>query len=254
MKDSVFYLLVYGWIAIALFIFPLVIRFIAPYGRHTSRKWGAMIDNRVGWIIMELPALLVFSGFYLFGSGDHPTVTWIFFLLWVFHYINRTLIFPFRLRTKGKKMPLAIVFMAIGFNFMNGFINGYYLGTLATEAKYPISYLLDPRFLTGFSIFFLGMFINWQADNILIHLRKPGDTGYVIPQNGFFSFVSCPNHFGEILEWFGFAILVWSLPALAFAVWTLVNLMPRALHHHQWYKQSFPEYPPERKALLPFIL
>jgi len=254
MKETTFYILVYTWIAVAIFIFPVVIRIIAPYGRHTTRKWGAMVDNRVGWILMELPALLVFSGFYLFGKGTHPAVTWIFFAMWVTHYINRTLIFPLRLRTKGKKMPVAIVFMAIGFNFMNGFINGYYLGTLATEAKYPLSYLWDPRFIAGIFAFILGMFINWQSDNILIHLRKPGQTGYVIPRKGFFKYVSCPNHFGEIVEWSGFALMTWCSPAIAFAIWTVVNLMPRALHHHKWYKETFTDYPPERKAILPYIL
>ncbi len=254
MKESIFFMIVYAWIAIAIFIFPVVIRIVAPYGRHTTRKWGAMIDNHAGWILMELPALLVFACFYLFGSGTHPTVTWVFFTLWIFHYINRTLVFPFRLRTKGKKMPLAIVFMAIGFNFVNGFLNGYYLGSMATETEYPLSYMADPRFIGGIVLFIFGMFINWQSDNILIHLRKPGETGYVIPQKGFFRWVSCPNHFGEIVEWSGFALMTWSSPALAFAVWTLVNLMPRALHHHKWYKETFSEYPSQRKALLPFIL
>ena len=254
MKETTFYLIVYAWIAIALFIFPIVIKVTAPYGRHTTKKWGALIDNRVGWILMELPALLVFAGFYLFGKGSHPVVTWVFFGVWILHYVNRTLIFPFRLRTKGKKMPVAIVFMAIGFNFVNGFINGYYLGTLASEAQYPLSYLYDMRFIGGIAIFALGMFINWQSDNILIHLRKPGETGYIIPTKGFFRYVSCPNHFGEILEWSGFALMVWCSPALAFALWSFVNLLPRALQHHKWYQKTFPNYPVERKAVLPFIL
>jgi hypothetical protein len=254
MEESTFYLIVYCWIATAVLIFPFVVRFVAPYGRHTTKSWGKLIDNRVGWILMELPALLVFAGFYLFGSGSHPLVTWIFFGVWVLHYVNRTLIFPFRLRTNGKKMPVAIVFMAIGFNFVNGFINGYYLGTLATSAEYPLSYFYDARFICGFLIFYFGMMINWQSDNILIHLRKPGETGYIIPQKGFFKYISCPNHFGEILEWFGFALMTWCLPGLAFALWTLVNLLPRALHHHKWYKQTFADYPAERKALFPFIL
>ena len=43
-----------------------------------------------------------------------------------------------------------------------------------------------------------------------------------------------PNHFGEIVEWIGFAILSWSLPAFAFAIWTMANLVPRSLNHHQW--------------------
>jgi 3-oxo-5-alpha-steroid 4-dehydrogenase 1 len=31
-------------------------------------------------------------------------------------------------------------------------------------------------------------------------------------------------------------------------------LLPRALDHHRWYKRRFPEYPKERKAVIPFIL
>lgn len=254
MTEDTFYLIVYIWIAVAIIIFPVVLRIVAPYGRHTTKNWGMLIDNRVGWILMELPALLVFAGFYLWGSGSHPAITWVFFGSWMIHYVNRTLIFPFRLRTKGKKMPLAIVFMALGFNFVNGFINGYYLGTLATAEQYPLSYLYDVRFIGGILLFCFGMLINWQADNILIHLRKPGGTGYVIPQKGFFKLVSCPNHFGEIIEWSGFALMTWCFPALAFALWTLVNLLPRALQHHKWYKETFKDYPSDRKAVFPFIL
>jgi 3-oxo-5-alpha-steroid 4-dehydrogenase 1 len=251
MTDSLFYLIVYLWIATGLVVFPLVLRVIAPYGRHTTQKWGPLLPNRLGWIIMEAPALLVFAGFYLFGNAPHNAVTWLFFALYAFHYVNRTFIFPLRLRTPGKMMPVSIVLMALGFNFVNGFINGYYLGWIA---DYPLSWFLDPRFIAGIAMFIGGLLINWQADNILIHLRKPGETGYVIPRGGFFNYVSCPNHFGEIVEWSGFALMTWSAPALAFAVWTLVNLMPRALHHHKWYREHFSDYPEKRKAIFPFIV
>ncbi|MFH1296069.1 MAG: 3-oxo-5-alpha-steroid 4-dehydrogenase [Bacteroidota bacterium] len=251
MYQVTFFLLVYIWIAVALVIFPFAMRITAPYGRHTTGQWGVLINNRLGWIIMESPALLVFTGCFLFGSAKHTFVSWIFFGLWVLHYINRTVIFPFRLRTKGKKMPLAILFMALGFNSVNGFINGYYLGSLAS---YPISWVTDPRFIIGIIMFLWGMAINWQSDNILIHLREPGQTGYIIPTQGLFKYISCPNHFGEIIEWFGFAVMTWCTPALAFAIWTLVNLLPRALDHHRWYKSTFPDYPPKLKALFPFIL
>jgi len=251
MNNSTFYLVVYIWIAIALIIFPFVLRYVAPYGRHTTRSWGILIGNRIGWIIMESPALLVFAGFFLFGSAKHTPVTWVFFSLWVIHYIHRTLIFPFRIRTKGKKMPIAIVLMAFGFNLVNGYINGYYLGSLAS---YSDTWMTDPRFIAGIIMFTSGLAINWQSDTILIHLRRPNETGYVIPKKGLFRYISCPNHFGEIIEWIGFAVMTWSTPALAFAVWTFVNLLPRALHHHKWYKSTFPDYPSKRKALVPFIL
>ena len=149
-------------------------------------------------------------------------------------------------------MPLTIVLMAIGFNLVNGYINGYWLGSLS--GRYEFSWMWDPRFIIGAVLFISGLVINWQTDNILIHLRKPGETGYVIPHGGLFTYISCPNHFGEIIEWCGFALMTWSLPGMAFAIWTFVNLVPRALHHHQWYTKQFPEYPKERKALIPFIL
>ena len=58
---SWFYNLLILWIFIGLstFIFLIFSNTVAPYGRHSSSKWGLMIDNRWGWFWMELPALLI---------------------------------------------------------------------------------------------------------------------------------------------------------------------------------------------------
>ena len=98
------------------------------------------------------------------------------------------------------------------------------------------------------------MYINHRSDTILINLRKPGETGYKIPKGFLFNKISCPNHFGEIVEWIGFAILSWSLPGLVFVIWTMANLVPRSLNHHKWYKDNFREYPKDRKAVIPFVV
>jgi protein-S-isoprenylcysteine O-methyltransferase Ste14 len=66
-----------------------------------------------------------------------------------------------------------------------------------------------------------------------------------------YRWISCPNYLGEIVEWSGWALATWSLPGLAFAVWTAANLAPRAHSHHLWYREHFEDYPPQRKALLP---
>lgn len=58
---------------------------------------------------------------------------------------------------------------------------------------------------------------------------------------------------GEILEWIGWALACNSLSGLAFALCTFSNLFPRALSHHEWYKQKFENYPKNRKAVIPFI-
>jgi len=38
-----------------------------------------------------------------------------------------------------------------------------------------------------------------------------------------------------------------------FAIWTMANLVPRALAHHRWYRETFADYPPGRKALIPYL-
>ena len=54
-----------------------------------------------------------------------------------------------------------------------------------------------------------------------------------------FEFVSGANFFGEIVEWSGFAVASWSFPALAFALFTALNIGPRAVQHHRWDGISF---------------
>ncbi len=66
--------------------------------------------------------------------------------------------------------------------------------------------------------------------------------------------MSCPNYLGECLEWLGFGMAAGTLAAFAFFVFTVANLLPRAVTHHRWYRERFPDYPRERKVLVPFVL
>lgn len=105
--------------ALAVPTFISVLWVTAPYGRHLRPGWGPTIPARVGWIVMESPSLLLFAAVYWAGGHARSTVPLILFGLWQFHYINRTFIFPFRVRETGKQMPIAIVAMAILFNCLN---------------------------------------------------------------------------------------------------------------------------------------
>jgi len=252
MNTFPFYLIVKIWIGIALIMIPILLSITAPYGRHSRRDWGPMIPNRLGWIIMELPSIIMFITFFLVGPNQMSIPLLIFFLLYVIHYTNRSIIFPLRTHTSRKLMPLLIVVLAIFFNLINGFLNGYYFGFITQG--YSIEWLYDIRFILGFLMFMSGMIINLKYDNMLLALRKSSKNGYSIPTGGLFKYVSCPNFLGEILEWTGFAIMTWSPAALAFLIWTMVNLIPRAIDHHKWYRGRFEEYPAERKALIPYLL
>lgn len=252
MPQTTFQTLLTAWIALALLLLPVQLKATAPYGRHTTTTWGPLMDNRLGWIIMELVSPLMLLYFFLNGPNEKTAPLCFLAGLWALHYLNRSLIFPLRTRTRGKQIPVVIVLSAVFFNTVNGWSNGYYLGALAP----PLSggWFRQPHVLAGLALFLSGAAINIRADEQLLRLRKAGETGYKIPQGGLFRRISCPNHLGEIVEWAGFALMAWNLAALGFAVWTAANLIPRALSHHRWYRQHFQEYPPERKALIPFLL
>lgn len=243
-----FDLLVWAWIAIPIIIFPVLLKIRIPYGRHASSSWGPMIDNHWGWFWMEVPALLTFPLLAISGPTEKDMLSWILIGLWSLHYLNRVLIFPFRLKTKGKKMPLIIAVSAIFFNLTNGFVNGYYIGFVQGQSNGTVQLVS----IIGICIFFIGFVINQIADSKLIALRKQ-DLGYQIPKGWLFNYISCPNHFGEIIEWVGFALAARNLAALSFAIWTFCNLAPRANNHHTWYREYFPDYPKTRKVVLPFV-
>lgn len=241
-----------AWTLLAVVLVPFQLRTAAPYGRHARTDWGPSISNQLGWCLMELVSLVVFAGLFILGPAAKTAPMWIFFALWTAHYVNRSLIFPWRTRTQGKTMPIAIVGSAAVFNIVNAGLNGYYLGW--SGAVYPPDWLDDPRFIAGLLIFAVGAAINVWADNRLIGLRAGGKQGYSIPRGGLFEWVSCPNHLGEIIQWSGFALMCWNFPALSFAVWTAANLIPRTISHHAWYRAQFPDYPRNRRAVIPTLL
>ena len=248
---------IYPWLAAgglvcAAGVFATLFFITAPYGRHTRQGWGPRISARLGWVVMESPSAVLFFLWFVYGHGFKGGVAWLFVALWETHYIHRTYLFPFRMRGKGKRMPLFIALSAIVFNLYNSYLNGRHLGVYGGD--YTTAWLTDPRFLLGVALFTAGLGINLHADKVLFSLRKPGETGYKIPRGGLYRWISCPNYFGELVEWTGWAVATWSLPGLVFAVWTAANLVPRALSHHRWYREEFEEYPAERKAVIPFVL
>lgn len=222
----------------------------APYGRHERKGWGPTLPSRLGWIVMESPAVLAFLAFYF--TGEHPWDEGALALLavWMVHYVQRTFVFPFRMRAAGKRMPVLIPLMAIGFNLYNAFVNARWI---SSASEYGSTWLYDPRFLAGTAIFLAGFAINLWADNVLFKLRAPGETGYKLPRGGLYELIACPNYFGELVEWCGWALAAWSPAGLAFAAYTFANLAPRARSHLRWYREHFPDYPAKRRAIIPWL-
>lgn len=251
-ETTFFHGLLYVFFGLAALVFPALFFVAAPYGRHRREGWGPTLDDTLGWVLMEAPSAIGFAACFALGDRRASPVAIAFLLFWEAHYINRAFIFPFRRSGAVRRMPVVVALMAVVFNLMNAYLNGRWLNTLSPD--YPPGWLTDPRFLVGATMFVAGYLVNLQSDAILRRLRAPGESGYKIPTGGLYRWVSSPNYLGEIIEWTGFAVATWSLPGLAFALWTAANLAPRALDHHRWYRQKFPDYPEERRALIPYLL
>jgi 3-oxo-5-alpha-steroid 4-dehydrogenase 1 len=244
----------YPWLVVSEFVLAALtvigLRFVvAPYGRHNREGWGPTVPARVGWLVMESPASLLFLALFLLGAHRAEVVPIVLLVVWQIHYVQRAFVYPFLMR--GGRMPVAVVLMAIAFNVLNAYVNAWWIGGLGS---YQTDWLTGPRFIGGFALFAAGLALNLRSDRALRRLRRPGETGYKIPQGGAYRWVSCPNYLGEILEWTGWAIATWSVGGLAFAVYTAANLAPRALQNHRWYEQKFADYPPDRRALIPYLI
>ena len=99
---------------------------------------------------------------------------------------------------------------------------------------YPCNFLYFTNI--GLFIFSFGFYVNIDSDRRLRGLRskdrKPGE--YKIPIGGMFEYVSAANYFGEICEWWGFALAAqFNRGSLFFAGFSTIFLGMRGLQHHR---------------------
>lgn len=249
----------YNWLLISMTLTAVVV-FIAlnkievGYGMLRTRKWGPTLPNRLGWVVMEAPVFIMMTLLWANSGRTLELTPLVFFIVFQSHYFQRSFIFPFLIRGKGR-MPLSIIAMGVIFNTLNALMQGGWIFYISPANLYTSAWLTTPQFIVGITVFFAGMYINIQSDKIIRNLRKPGDTRHYIPQGGMFRYVSSANYFGEFTEWIGFAVMTWSLPGAIFALWTFSNLTPRAAALHKSYQDQFQEEFTQlkRKKIIPFI-
>lgn len=203
-------------------------------------------------------------------------------LLYIVHYANRAVISPLRSPPRSKahiSIPLAAIF----FNLVNGSLLGAYLTSpgahalLGSSSASSSSAFSRTSFWLGLGLWATGFAGNILHDEVLMNIRrdalkKADNKGsgqkphYGIPRGYLYRYISYPNYFCEWVEWAGFSLAAAPFPVLSYAGLTTaappwlfffseVFLMgSRAYRGHLWYHDKFPEYPKERKAVIPFIL
>lgn len=249
------------WIHIGLIVFGFilaVVYFIAqlfqpiPYGRHARGSGRLPVPVRAAKMVVTLIPNVVFFIITYFLAGQHfreaPNV--IFFCLYIIHFLERGIVNPLLSRYSHAKMRLWIPLSVFLSNLLYSYINAEFIGS----AEYCDNYLYDPRFIIGLVVFIVGFAINRVADYQLVCLRKSRtETAYAIPKGPLYFLISCPNYFGEGLQWFGWAIMTWSLAGLVWWLFTEATFIPRSRQNHKWLRNQFLDYPKYRKGLIPLI-
>lgn len=239
-------------LALVVFIALYFVR--AGYGMFRSAQWGPSINNRLGWIIMEVPSCFMVILLWVQSGCLSYLPAILFLLLFFIHYVQRSFIFPLLMKGRSR-MPLAIMAMGMVFNVLNSVMQvGGLLWFPPQSYLLGASYLLQPQAIIGFIVFAVGMGINLHSDHVIRHLRQPGDTRHYLPQHGMYRYVTSANYFGELVEWTGFAMLTDTPAAWVFVWWTAANLVPRAdAIYHKYVDEFGAEAVGRRKRIIPFI-
>eukprot|EP00947_MAST-08B_sp_MAST-8B-sp1_P001320 g1320.t1 len=255
------------WIALSVVVgIILLVREEIPRGSKRSNRSKLAVDTRLGWILKELPGTAQLIYWFARPGAAPVPVARVFFMAYLVHYTYRIVVYPFLLRTGGRKnITVENLLHTAWWHLMNEGLIGFWL---TERCDYSTSWLTDPRFVLGWILFSAGLAVCISHDCFLIALRREGDPrGSVrVPEGGLFAYVANGNYLGECVEWLGFAILTWSWVGLAFFIWSCANLVPTAIANDRWYRrelkgakgeknglQTMP-YPAHRKAIIPGLL
>jgi 3-oxo-5-alpha-steroid 4-dehydrogenase 1 len=231
----------------------------SPYGRFADPRFGPAVSPRVGWWLMELPATVVFAGVYVGGEHRTDIVPLIFATVWSLHYLNRGWLQPFLMRpARGQPSTFSAFVVLCGWvvTSLHAYLHARFFSALGS---YGPGWLTDFRFIGGIAVYYAALAANVHADAVTRGLRslseaEAGVRVYRIPTGGLFELISCPAYLTELVAWAGFAVATWSPAGLFILAVSAANLVPRALETHRWYRRTFKDYPPKRRALVPWVL
>ncbi|XP_005112214.1 steroid 5-alpha-reductase DET2 isoform X2 [Aplysia californica] len=255
----------YFWVHFGLVILGFVVALAtcigqwvkpAPYGKHEREdpNWGPKIPQRLSHIISDaLTGIIMFSlVFFLYSRevADKGVLNYVFYGLFLIHTLHRGLLHPLTMRYRSATVPIGITIGGLLPNVLYQWLIANHIGVAGYDSSYPY----DPRFLLGILLYVIGFVINRWADWKLRSLREiKGCNGYYIPYGGLFDLIACPNYFGELVQWIGWTLATWSLSGVVWTLFCAATFFARSRHNLQWYRDQFQHYPPNRKALIPFI-
>jgi very-long-chain enoyl-CoA reductase len=211
--------------------------------RYSKFQTDKGVPSRIGMFVLYFLPVITATVFALPYLASASLTQWLVYAAVLVHFLKRTYEVLFVHKYSGSMQPLTFGVIVVTYALIAGMIS-------ALNAQAAPGF--DALFVLGLVFFVIGEIGNFYHHKLLADLRKDGD-GYHIPRGGWFEKATCPHYFFELLAWLGIVLLSRYLFTLLAFIAMLGYLSGRSIKTRQWYQKRFPEYPAERKNMIPFV-
>ncbi|TBU50459.1 3-oxo-5-alpha-steroid 4-dehydrogenase-domain-containing protein [Dichomitus squalens] len=238
---------------------------IADGADVSVKDLGPQVSWRTVFLVEYVGPLIIHPLFYHFpklffgGPVQHSVLQKYVYTAVLAHFVKRELETTFVHRFSHGTMPLFNIFKnSAHYHLLSGVLLAWsvYSPTFAANSPWIRGTIREnPTFLWScLAVFVFAELSNLRTHLTLRNLRPEGTTKRAIPRGYGFNLVSCPNYFFESLAWASITVMTGSYAAVIFWLASTYQMALWAAKKHRNYKKEFgKEYPPNRKAMFPFI-
>ncbi|KAH9492383.1 hypothetical protein Btru_026408 [Bulinus truncatus] len=147
-------------------------------------------------------------------------------------------------------LSVLLVFIAEWLQVLRRTYECYYVSSFSKSTMSMLHYILGLLF---YALFGIGLLISVPLEKLTFS-NKPPD-GHFIPHGHLFELVSSPHFFCEIIIYatFCFIFKFENMYLNSIAIFVAINQAIASNLTHKWYKEHFPNYPSQRKVLIPYL-
>lgn len=219
--------------------------FNLPYSKFSTNKG---LNPKLGMFIIYFIPIFFYLGIWI-QSKKLPTFynsTLLFCIL--VHFGKRCLEVVFLHKFSGKISFLSITIITFAYSNI-----AILLGNLHQFSYHELEFS-NFRISFGIILFILGQIGNFIHHKILYDLRQnTNEKKYFIPEKGMFKILICPHYFFELISWFSIAFISSFVDTYFIFYIMTFYLMGRSYRTKEWYLEKFPNFPRNKKRVIPFL-
>lgn len=219
----------------------------SKFARPDARK---SVPSRVGMFIVYFPAALAPAAALAFSGVTATGWHWLAMGLVTAHFAKRCAEVLFLHRYSGRMDLDAVVPICLQYTLQS--VTLAWIACVENPLG-PPGETFPVALRVGMVLWGLGTSLNLYHHWLLSRLRKDGAGGYHLPRGGLFGWVACPHYFGELVAWFGFALVFHHITALVFFSTMLLYLMGRSSATLSWYREKLTTTPEGWRRLIPLV-